>query len=307
MRRCGLIVLLAGVATSTLLACSSASRSPPLDLPAADVITVGSFDFAESQLLAEIYSQALEAGGHRVERAFDLGPREFVAPALVTGLIDLVPEYAGTALQFLSLGADTPTADVAQTHDALVRALRASNVSALDAAPAQDANTFVARRETAEQYRLSSLSDLAAVASQLTFGGPPECPSRPLCLVGLRERYGVEFDEFVPLDAAGPLTLEALQHGVVDVALLFTTDPAVERPDLVELRDDRGLQPAENVTPLVRTAIVDRSGPELVAIVDAVSQRLTTDALRDLNAQVADGELGLPAVAAGWLSSEGLA
>jgi osmoprotectant transport system substrate-binding protein len=286
MRRCGSIVLLA-VTLSVLLGCGATNPEPRLDPSTDGVITVGSFDFAESRLLAEIYSQALEAGGHRVERAFDLGPREFVAPALAGGLVELVPEYAGTALQFASLGADVPTADVVRTHGALARALRSREVSALHSAPAQDANTFVVPRETAERYGLSSLSDLAAVSSQLIFGGPPECPSRPLCLIGLRERYGVEFEEFVPLDAGGPLTLEALERGVVDVALLFTTDPAIERADLVELRDDRELQPAENVTPLVRTAIIDRSGQELVAIIDAVSQRLTTDGLRELNAQVA--------------------
>ena len=146
-------------------------------------------------------------------------------------------------------------------------------MTALEAAPAQDANAFVVKRETAERYGLRRLSDLTGVAPELTFGGPPECreavvPRR------LKDVYGLEFSEFVSLDAGGPLTREALDDDVVDVALLFTTDPALTNPDLVQLEDDRGLQPAENVTPLVRTAVADRWGPALVRATNAVSERL---------------------------------
>lgn len=105
-------------------------------------VTVGSLDFAESELLGELYSQALESGGFTVRRAFDLGPREFVAPALARGLVDLVPEYAGTALQFVSLGRAQPGADPVAAREALVQALTGTGVTALQAAPAQDANTF---------------------------------------------------------------------------------------------------------------------------------------------------------------------
>ena len=119
---------LVGVLVATLLAAvlataAESSTRTARDTLRDDAITVGSFDFAESGLLAEIYSQALEGAGFRVRRAFDLGPREFVAPALASGLVELVPEYAGTAVRFLSLGAATPRADIDETHDALVRAL----------------------------------------------------------------------------------------------------------------------------------------------------------------------------------------
>jgi osmoprotectant transport system substrate-binding protein len=270
-----------------------------------DAITVGSFDFAESEVLAEIYGQALEKGGFHVRRAFHLGPREFVAPALTRGLLELVPEYAGTALQFASLGRESSTADVRATRDDLVQTLAKDHVTALEPSPAQDANTFVVTRATAARYGLRTLSDVARVAPELIFGGPPECPSRPQCLAGLERVYKLKFKEFVRLDAGGPVTRQALKDGYVDVALLFTTDPSIDRGGLVELIDDRGLQPAENVIPLVRTEIVDRFGPEMVKLIDAVSARLTTAVLSDLNAEVASGKTEA-AVAAGWLKVENL-
>jgi len=288
-------------------ACES-SDEPPTSASALhdDAITVGSFDFAESELVAELYSQALERAGVEVHRAFGIGPRELVAPALEQGLIELVPEYAGTALQFHSLGARLATADVAATHDALVQALRGSNLTALEAAPAQDANTFVVSRTEAARGRLRRLSDLAGVSQRLTFGGPPECGARPLCLAGLREVYGLTFQDVVRLDAGGPVTRQALQDGAVDVALLFSTDPAIDDGNLVELDDDRGLQPAENITPLVRTEALDRFGSIVADALDAVSRHLTTDGLRALNGQVAAGDLEIATVASAWLDAEGI-
>jgi osmoprotectant transport system substrate-binding protein len=268
------------------------------------MLTVGSFDFAESRLLAEIYSQALEANGFRVDRAFDLGSREFVIPALDAGLIDFVPEYAGTALQFASLGVTTPKATVGATRDALAGALRPRGLAVLEPAPAQNVNALVVTKETAQRYALHTVSDLEGFAPQFVLGGPPECPTRPFCLLGLEETYGLSFKEFVPLDAGGPLTLSALEHGVIDVAVLFSTDPAID--DLVELADDRGLQPAENVTPLVRRSVVDRWGAPLVEVVDSVSERLTTQSLRALNGALAADRSTFGDVAAHWLKSRGI-
>ena len=307
-RRASTVVCLIAsiVAVVGLVACGSKSSNPTVESALGDdAITVGSFNFAESELLAEIYSQALEGGGFRVRRAFDLGPREFVDPALAQGLIEFVPEYAGTALLFSSLGARQPTVDVNATHDGLVRALAKRHVTALDPALAQDANTFVVRRETATRYGLRDISDVAKIASRFALGGPPECPSRQQCLLGLEQVYGLKFKEFVRLDAGGPITRQALKDGYVDMAVLFTTDPAIERDHLVELVDDRSLQPAENVIPLVRTEVVAQFGPDMVKLVGAVSARLTTAVLRDLNAQVESGKTAA-AVAAGWLKVEDL-
>ena len=182
------------------------------------------------------------------------------------------------------------------THDRIV---------ALEPAPAQDANAVVVTRELADRYDLDEVSDLEAVAPQLTIGGPPECPTRPFCLAGLERVYGLQFENFLPLDAGGPLTHQALTGGHVDVAILFTTDPEIDTPALVVLDDDRRLQPAENVVPLVRAEVVERWGDDLVGLVDGVSARLATEDLRALNARVAAGD-SPAAVAERWLDEEGL-
>ncbi len=300
--RLGLAMLLGLVP----VACGQDDR--PASTPSAlddDAVTVGSFDFAESALLSELYAQALEGEGYAVERAGAVGPREIVAPALVRGLLELVPEYAGTALTFLSLGDTSPTADAASTHEALSRSAAERGLVALAPSPAQDANAFVVTRATAERLGVEKLSDLAPLAGDLSFGGPPECATRPLCLEGLQDHYGIKFGTVLALDPAGPRTREALQDGAIDVALMFTTAATIDADDLVVLADDRQLQPAENVTPLVRQDVVDRWGQELVDTVDAVSERLTTDELRRLNALL---DAGTPrTVAAEWLREQGLA
>jgi osmoprotectant transport system substrate-binding protein len=308
------------VATLALGACGSTARSGEAGAPAEpdhgtdaaaavlddDAITVASFDFAESELLAEIYGRALQGAGFEVELELELGPREFVQPALTRGLVELVPEYAGTALRFVSLGTSVPSDDVAATARALGRALRERRLVALAPAPAQDANAVVVSRGDAIRYSLHEISDLAGVASQMRFGGPPGCPDRPFCLGGIEDTYDLHFADFLPLDVGGPLTHQALAGGHVDVALLFTTDPRLLTDDLVVLDDDRNLQPAENVTPVVRQEVVDRWGDPFVEAVDAVSAGLTTAELQALNGRVAAGE-PRGEVAADWLQGEGLA
>ena len=301
------VVGLIAVVCAALCACSDGGSTRVESALGDDAITVGSFDFAESRVLAEVYSQALEAVGLSVVRAFDLGPREFVAPALQRGLIELVPEYAGTATTFLSLGRTAPGHDVGRTHAQLDDTLAADSVVvALAAAPAQDANTFVVTTATADRLGLRVVSDLAGQAAQLTFGGPEECPSRPLCLRGLHAVYGLDFARFVALDAAGPVTRQALQTGAVDVGLLLSTDPALDGRGLVALVDDRGLQPADNVVPLVRREVIDRWGPRLAERIDAVSAQLTTTDLRALDRAMASATADVGAIAHAWLEEHDL-
>lgn len=267
-----------------------------------DTITVASFNFAESVIVAEIYAQALETGGFAVDRQLDLGTRELVEPALQRGLVEFVPEYSGSALTFVTKGEAVATADEQTTYGNLVAALEERGIIALAPAPAQNKNGVVATAETAMQFGLTTISDLVPAASQLAFGGPPECPERPLCLLGLESTYGLKFRDFIPLDSGGPFTVQALAQGQVEVGLLFTTDGAIDANGFVLLEDDRLLQPAENVTPVVHKKVVDRFGDEFVRLVDAVSAELTTDDLRELNGRVSiEGERPR-AVAAGWLA-----
>ena len=271
------------------------------------VIVVGSFNFPESVMLAYLYADALAGRGYPVRVLPGLGPRELVDPALMAGLIQLVPEYTGSALEFVSLGRVAATASVAATAAALARAATGRGLILGRPAAAQDGNAIVVTAATAARYRLGTISGLAAVASRLVFGGPPECPERAYCLPGLRLTYGLRFRQFVALDADGPLTRQALAAGDISVALLFTTDPAVAAQHLVVLTDNRGLQPAENVVPVLRRATADRYGPGLLAALDAVSARLSTTALAGLDAEVELGHLDPQAVARQWLRVEGLA
>jgi osmoprotectant transport system substrate-binding protein len=293
-------------------ACTSASGSGPagsangVGQHGAE-ITVGSFDFPESVLLADIYAGALTAEGFPVRVLPDLGPRELVDPALMSGLVQVVPEYSGSALEFVSLGRQSATSGVTATGRALAGWAAGRGLVAGRPSAAQDANVIVVTAATAARYGLRSVADLARVAPRLAFGGPPECPERVYCLPGLKQVYGLRFRVFVPLDAGGPLTLQALQAGDIGVALLFSTDPAITADHLVVLADDRGLQPTENVVPLVRRDVVTRYGPRLLAVLDAVSARLTTDSLRALNARVELRGQDPRLVAESWLRTQGLA
>jgi osmoprotectant transport system substrate-binding protein len=281
-----------------LAACTEIAPAPTARQP--DAIQVAAFSFTESEILAELYSQALEAKGYPTAPVLNAGPRELVQPALAEGLIDVVPEYAGSALAFLTLGALEGTASVRETHDALRRVVTPSGVIALAPAPGQDANAIVVTRATADRFGLRDIGDLAAVDSQLVFGGPPECAQRRLCLVGLGDVYGLAFREFIPLDTGGPLTLQALRSGGIDVALLFTTDPAIVSEGLVVLTDDRGLQPSENITPLLRREVLSTYGEGVVETLDAVSALLTTSDLRAMIGLVVEGSTARE-VAGSWL------
>jgi osmoprotectant transport system substrate-binding protein len=149
------------------------------------------------------------------------------------------------------------------------------------------------------------VSDLQPVAGELVFGGPPECPERPLCLQGLEEVYGLQFAEFVPLDVAGPITIAALEGGEIDVALLFTTQGIIAANGWVSLEDDMGLNPAENVVPAIRSEVADAYGDELVALLDSYSEALNTEDLTEMNKR-ADLDQEDPALLAGeWLAANG--
>ena len=295
-----LAVACAACTTAAILPSRAAPRGP------ASVITVGSFNFPESVLLAYLYADVLAGKGYPVRVLPDLGTRELVDPALMADLIQLVPEYTGSALEFVSLGRIHATASTATTASALAASMTGRGLVTGRPAAAQDGNAIVVTAATAARYQLRTISDLARVAPRLVFGGPPECPERAYCLPGLRLVYGLRFREFVPLDAGGPLTRQALAAGDVGAALLFTTDPTIQAQHLVVLADNRGLQPAENVIPVLWRATAGRYGPGLLATLDAVSARLSTAALADLVALVELRGRAAKTVADDWLSNQGL-
>jgi osmoprotectant transport system substrate-binding protein len=297
--------LAVGLLMALLLLAAGCDRDRPPPGPPEDprrpTIRLASFDFPESELLAQLYGQALGQHGFPVEQVVQLGAREVVAPALEQGKIDMVPEYQGSALNFLNDRDRVATADQALTHARLEQAFAPRGVSVLAYAPAQDRNGFVVSGDLARRHGLEKLSDLTPMARRLSFGGPPECAQRPLCLEGLEDVYKLRFARFEPMPSRD-VTAAALGTGEIDVGMIDTTDPNLLKPgtDLVQLADDKRLQPADNVVPVVRREIVDAYGPPLVRLVNAVSARLSTADLTSLNRQVADGQPAAQ-VATAWL------
>jgi len=229
-----------------------------------------------------------------------------VEPALMNGLIQLVPEYSGSALGFLSLGRRPATSDAVATYRSLAQVAESHGLVAAQPAPAQNANAIVVTEATAARYHLRSIADLAGHARRLVFGGPPECRERADCLLGLERTYGLRFKAFTATDTGGPLTRQALQAGQIGVGLLFTTDPSIRERHLVILTDSRAVQPAENVIPLIRRDTVGRYGPRLLATLNAVSARLSTAVLRDLDERVQLDGQAPRRVADGWLRAQAL-
>ena len=294
-------LLVIGIGLASSAACA-ADGTPSATAVGDDAITVASFNFSESQVIAEIYASALEGAGFRVDREMGVGTRELVLPSIERGLVEVLPEYAGSALDFLG---GTPSSDTASTVASLRGILDARGIEVLRPSDAQDANGLVVTRDTADRLGLRTIEDLVPHANQMTLGGPPECPERELCMLGLERRYGLRFGSFLPLDAGGPLTAEAIRRGTVDAGVLFTTDGALTTNDLVLLEDDRGLQPSENVVPIVRHDVIERFGPKVETTLDRVSSLLTTDDLRRLNELIAKGTE--PAAAARvWLDANGI-
>ena len=292
------LVLCAGLAG--LPACQSTPQ-PGKGARAADrPIVVASFNFTESEILADLYAGALERAGIPVRRELDLGPRELVDPALAQGLVDVVPEYVGSALRFVDPSSRTEGAGAGAERAALRRALARQHVEVLDPSPAEDQNGLALLASRARALQVRTTSDLRAHGG-LVLGGPPECPTRQFCLRGLEEVYGLHFRRFVPLSDQAE-TRTALEEGVIDVAVTFTTDPQFADPSLVSLADDRHLQPPENVVPVVSTRALREYGPRVASVLNGVSARLTSGGLTFLNWRVDVDGRDVGGEAAGWLA-----
>ena len=289
----------ATTSTTRFAAAPPCERVEPQQAP----VTVGSTNFSEQIIVATLYARCLEAAGYHVQLRSNLGPREVVEPALERGEIDLYPEYLNSAIRFLSGDTQSATDDPIASAAILRRLLEPRGIAVLQPAPATDQNGFAVTRATADRYNLRRLSDLQPVAPQLVFGAGTECDERALCLVGLRDVYGLDFKEIKELDAGGPLTKSALDRGTIDVGLVFTSDGALAARGFVVLEDDKGLQKAENVTPVIRA---DKRTPDLERLIDTVSAKLTTHDLSELNKAVDIDKEHPRDAATRWLREQGL-
>jgi osmoprotectant transport system substrate-binding protein len=272
-----------------------------------DVI-VGSTNFYEQLTLGELYAQILEANGYKVTRKFNLGNREIVEPALESGQIDLDAEYLATLLAFIDKDGKIakPTTDPKETQTGLQKALDPKGLTVLDYAAATDQNGFVVTKATADSKSLKKISDLAPVAKDMILGGPPECPQRPFCALGLKNTYGLTFKDFKPLDTGGPLTITALEGKQIDVGLLFTSDPSIVAKNFVLLDDDKHLQLADNIAPVVRNALLQKDDGTIKRLLNSISAKLSQGELNDMNKQVAVDKKDSKDVAAAWLKKQGL-
>ena len=263
-------------------------------------VVVGGFNFNESTILADIYGKALEAKGYTVTYKTKLGNREIVEPALASGNIDFYPGYAATDLEFINKAKGEATSDPQATTDKLNTYLSAIGAKALTPSPAIDANAFAVTKATATKLNLTKLSDLGPVASQMTLGGPPECPTRPFCQVGLDKTYGAKFKAFKALDADGPLTRAALTGGQIDIGLVFSSDGDLDSRGYVVLLDDKHLENADNIVPIVRTKVLNS---EITTLFNNISAALNTDDLRAMNKSADVDKQDPDVLASTWLKA----
>ena len=265
-------------------------------------VTVGSTNFSEQLILAEMYAAVLKKAGVKVDTRLNLGAREVVFPALEKGDIDLLPEYNGSVLSFLDPKATQTTSE--EVNTALAPLLDAKSLVALDESPAEDKDGWAVTKETADKYGLAKVSDLKGKASQLVVGGPPELKTRPAGLPGLKSVYGIEdFKEFKALDAGGPLTTSALKKGDIDVGRVFTTQGAIAANNWVLLEEDKPLEPAQNIVPIGRK---DAMTDQVKQALNAISAKITTEELTKLNKLVDVDKEDPEKVANDWLTQQGL-
>ena len=307
MRRYRTAALGASVLALLVSACTTggSSSSPGASEASKPAVSIGSEGFDESLLLAEIYAQALEAHGYTVTRQ-DFGTRDLAMASLDSDEINLLPEYIGSLVRFLGGEA---TGDTGETMANLATALEAKNLTVLDAAPAQDGDGFVVRQETATEFGLVTMSDLAEVADQLIWGLPLECSENPSCGPGLKDVYGIDIAT-LQVENLGPCSGEMAtalnEPNGIDVAELCTTQADIERYNFVLLQDDKKLIPAQNIAPVVRNDLLEAAPADFETILNDVSAKLTTDELTKLNVRVSVNQESIEDVATQWLADQGL-
>ncbi len=282
-------------------------------------VRIGSDGFYESQLMAEIYAQALEAEGFGIDRQFAIGARPARVEAFESGQIDLVPEYVGSGLGFYTVGsenADLAAIEVSGDGEANRAGLQSAlDIAGVDATvlaitAGEDTNAAVIRADTAEEFGLATISDLAAVADQVTFGLPPECEVNALCRGALEDGYGIAWPpaQLELLPPCGAEMAGALEGNAIDVAWLCSTQPIIAQNGWVVLEDDLETQPAENLAPIVRNDFLEgvQGGADtLAAILDPISAAVTTDVLTELGVRVAVDQEDIGDVAADFLAGLG--
>jgi osmoprotectant transport system substrate-binding protein len=300
-RRCAAAAVAVATALS-LAACGSSKPSSPLSSkPSKGTVVVGSANFPENELLAEIYALALSAKGVKVTDKFNIGAREVYYPEIEKGAVTVIPEYNG-ALLTTSVDPSSTAASTAAV-DAALHADLPKTLEVLNPSTAQDKDSVTVTQAYAKKYHLTSIAQLKPLAKNITFGGPPEFKTRADGLAGLKKNYGLVFKAFDALDESGPITLAALLDGRVQAADVFTTTPQIITDHLVSLADPKNNFAAQNVLPLVYKPDATST---IVSVLDAISAKLTTPGLLAMDKAVILDHDNYSTVAAGWLKAVGI-
>jgi osmoprotectant transport system substrate-binding protein len=295
-----LIVALLAAVGMVASACTN-DDSESTDPASGPQIIVGAQDFGESAILAEIYSQALAEAGYNTRIQTLGGYRDLSMGAFGSGDINFAPEYVASLLEYLNDNAGVASGNLGTTYAELQSELGALGLEALEPAPGVDTNAFVVTAETSERLGLTKLSDLATLDAPVRLGGPADCETNPFCIPGLRAVYDVDLSgSFVGLDAGVVAT--ALRNGEIDMAVLFSTDGRIADEGWVLLEDDQNLLAADNIVPVITAELIDAYGEAMARIVNAVSEKLTTPVLIELNRQFDVEKLSARDIAAAWLA-----
>ena len=306
MKRSRIALAVTAVAAMIGVAACGSGSSDPLAAGSSPVqagsrtIVVGSANFPESALLAEIYAGALSARGVTVQKKLNIGSRETYIPALKDGSIDLIPEYTGVLDQYFNKNAKATDSNAVYAE---LKAAVPATMTILNKSAAQDKDAVVVTKGTAAKLGLKSIADLQTYAKDLTLGGPPEWKTRPTGVPGLKKFYNLDFKDFRPLDAGGPLSVQALKNGQVDAVNLFTTDPSIADNGFVILDDPKNLFAAQNVVPLITKSKVT---PTISASLNAISSKLDTATLGELVKEVVVDKKDPVVVAKEFLAKNGL-
>jgi len=301
----GRLALISAVAVGAVVALAGCASSDPLGTGssaggASDTLVVGSQAYYSNEIIAEIYSQALEANGFTVDRQFNIGQREVYLPDLEAGGIDVFPEYTGSLLQALKSDAPGGTSDEVYTQ--LTEALP-SGLRVLDKAAASDQNSWTVTQAFADTYNLTDIASLTNVTEPITVGGNSELETRPYGPTTLKEKYGIETAGFVPVeDSGGPLTVKALVDGQIQLANIYTADPNIKSNNLVALADPDGLFFADNVVPVVSEKVNNTAAD----VLNKVSGALSAENLVSMNAESKNDQTSADVIAAAWLKQANL-
>jgi osmoprotectant transport system substrate-binding protein len=287
---------------TTAASASSLSASNVRSAASTPTIIIGSTNFTEQVVVATLYSDVLQHAGFKTDLRANLGTRAEVEPALAHGSLDLYPEYAGSLLAYLEPKDTAQATQLSTDLPVLNKVLASQGATILNPAPAVDVNVFAVTKKTASQYHLTTLSSLKPAAPKLVLGAPTECPTFAYCLIGLKKVYGLNFKSFSGIESE-PTLAAYLAAGRVQVAEFFSSDGTVLTNGFVQLQDNKHLQPADHLIPVIRKSV---ELPGVAKALNAMDAKLTTEQLEHMNIDVNVDHQTPAAVASNWLKSQHL-